>query len=219
MTRSTPPIAAALATATALALALTACGSDAKPSDKISGVPTTAPTTAPTTPSASAPEPGAPTFKLPADVKVKIDGFESTDATKKAVLRDTSYAITAILEAEAMASDKETPNFKRYFTGLHGAEFADTIIKYGKDGNVITGSYRYYKPTANVTNASSATATYCEDQRNGYDKDRKTGKVKKNAPSPQDYSLWSLVLAKGTTGDWQVFSYDVKEGAKECQSS
>ncbi|MFI9104715.1 hypothetical protein ACIGXA_29800 [Streptomyces fildesensis] len=219
MTRSTPPIAAALATATALALALTACGSDAKPSEGISGVPTAAPTAAPTTSSASAPEAGAPTFKLPADVKVKIDGFESTDATKKAVLRDTSYAITAILEAEAVASDKQTPNFKRYFTGLHGAEFADTIIKYGKDGMVATGTYGYYKPTVKLSAGGVASVTYCEDQRKGYAKVIKTGQVKTTTPSLNDFRLWSLTMSKNTAGDWQVYSYTWTKGATQCRVS
>ncbi|MDJ0342489.1 hypothetical protein QMK19_22405 [Streptomyces sp. H10-C2] len=110
MTRSTLPIAAVLTMATAMVLTGSG-GSDSTASDEATGVPATTPAT----PNASGAEADTPTFKLPSDVKVKIEGFESSDATKKVALRDTSYAITAILEAEASAADKETPNFKRYF--------------------------------------------------------------------------------------------------------
>lgn len=218
MTRTKPPIAAALATATALALALTACGSDSKPSDKISGVPTTAPTTAPATPPASATEAGAPTFKLPADVKVTIEGFESSDAAKKAVLRDSSYAMTSWVEAKA-SGDGKSVNLKRYFTGLQGAELGDTVIKYGKTGMTVTGTYRYYKPTVQINTNGTASVLLCEDQSKAFSKNRKTGKAEATTPSLADFSRWNMVLSKDVAGDWQVLNYTYTEGVKECRTS
>lgn len=215
MTRSTPPIAAALATATALALALTACGSDAKPSEGISGVPTAAPTAAPTT-SAAAAEPNAPTFKLPADVKVEVDGFESADAAKKAVLRDSSFAMTSWVEAKA--SGAKSANLKRYFAGLQAAQLADSVIKFGKSGMTVTGTYRYYQPTVQITGKDKASVLLCEDQSKAFSKNRKTGKAVSSTPSLADFSRWNMVLSKNAAGDWQVLNYTYTEGVKECRS-
>ncbi|MDF9813829.1 hypothetical protein [Streptomyces sp. SPB162] len=215
MTRSTLPIAAALTLATALAL--TACGGEDKASDKIPGVPTTAPTTPAATPSATATEAGAPKFVLPPDIKIQIDGFEDADATKKAVLRDTGYAITAILEAESKIIVKETPNFKRYFTGLQGAQFADTIIEQARSGNVITGTYHYYQSNVKILGTGVASVAYCEDQRKGFDKVAKTGKVNTTTPSLQDFRQWTMTMSKNASGDWQVLRYTWALGAKKCQ--
>ncbi|MEU3458466.1 hypothetical protein ABZ721_00735 [Streptomyces sp. NPDC006733] len=215
MTRSTPPIAAALVMATALAL--TACGSDDKPSTTIPGAQTTPPTTAPTT-TPAAPEPGAPTFKLPADVKVETTGFESSDAAKKAVLRDSSFAMTSWVEAKASGNGK-SPNLKRYFTGLQGAELGDSVIKFGKSGMTVTGIYRYYQPTVQITGKDKATVLLCEDQSKAFSKNRKTGKAVATTPSLADFSRWNMVLSKNTAGDWQVLNYTYTEGVKECRNS
>lgn len=217
MTRSTLPIAAALTMATALAL--TACGNDGQASDKITGVPTTAPTTAPATPStAPATKAGTPTFKLPADVLVRLDGFESSDAAKESALRDSSYAMTSWIEAKASGNGK-SPNLKRYFTGLQGAELADSVIKYGKSGMTVTGTYRYYRPTVQLTGNGKASVLLCEDQSKAFSKNRKTGKVETTTPSLADFSRWNMALSKNAAGDWQVLNYTYTEGVKECRNS
>jgi hypothetical protein len=211
--------AAALAAAAALLLA--ACGGSGGGggSGEIKGVgkgdssASASPSASPGGPSSG---PGRPVFDLPSDIEVKLVGFESQDAAKNEVLRDTSYAITAILEAEAKG-DPGTAAYQRYFTGLQAAEFADTIIAFGKSGKTITGIYQNYRPTVKITGKTVAAVTYCEDQRKGYAKDRKTGKVSTTKPSLNDFSFWSMGFAKNTSGDWQVVRFERTKGAKQCQ--
>ncbi|MDJ0342839.1 hypothetical protein QMK19_23325 [Streptomyces sp. H10-C2] len=214
-THRTLPVGAALVVATTLAL--TGCASSDKASGKHPAATTIAPSASAAIPSASATDAGAPKFDLPPDVHVVIDGFDSNDPTKKAALRDTSYAINAVLEAESRIIVKETPNFARYFTGLQGAQFADTIIEEARTGEIITGTYRYYQSTVKIVNAGVTNVAYCEDQRKGFSKVAKTGRVLMTTPSLQDFRRWSMTLVQNTAGDWQVLRYTWTLGAKECQ--
>lgn len=218
MNRSSLPFAVA-ATAAA-ALLLTACGGGGSDSsDKIqpgdTGTPSATATTA--SPTTAVAAPGAPNFALPADVKPDFKGFESSDPAKNAALLDATYAATSILEFEAKPYAKETPNFKRYFTGERGAQYADSIISQGKDGSVITGVYHYYAPVVKPMQGGNLTVQYCEDQRKAYGKDSKTGKVNVTTPSASDFRQWTLLMSKGPSGDWQVFDHTWIKGAKQCQ--
>ena len=219
MTRTSLPIAVALAASAGLLL--TACGGGGSDSsDKIqssdSGTPsaTAPPTTAPPTQPAG---PGAPKFNLPSDIKVNFDGFDNSDPTKKAALTDATYAAQAVIEFESKVYTKEPANFKRFWTGEHGAEFADSIISQGKDGSVVTGTFNYYKPVVKSIAAGNLQIQYCEDQRKAYGKDSKTGKVDVTTPSAQDFNLWTLVMAKDPSGEWQAFNHTWTQGAKQCQ--
>lgn len=219
MTRSSLSIAVAFALSAGLLL--TACGGgDSDDSDKIqpSATATTTPTaTASTTPSPTgAAGPGAPKFDLP-DITVDFKGFDSTDPEKKAALTDATYAARAVIEFEAKVYTKETPNFKRFWTGGHGAEFADSIILQGKDGTVVTGYFSYYNPVVKSLAAGNLSVQYCEDQRKAYAKDSKTSKVNVTTPSPSDFMAWTLLMTKGPAGEWQVFDHRWVQGAKQCQ--
>lgn len=218
MTRTSLPIAVALAASAALLLS--ACGGGGSDdSDKIKATDSATPSaTAPTTAAPTTAEAGAPTFDLPADVKVDIAGFDAGNAKNKDVMRDAGYAITALLEAEATVHAKETPNFKRYWTGLPGATYADTIIARGRQGKVITGTYRYYSPSVAPNGQGGQVVSYCEDQRKAYAKDAKTGKVTVTTPSVSDFRSWSLVMTRNSAGDWQVANYNWQQGAKKCQA-
>jgi hypothetical protein len=210
------PTAIAL-TATA-ALLLTACGgSGDDSSDKIAGAGSESSKSASPSASVSASSgTGTPSFDLPSDVKVNFERFKSSDASKQAVLRDTSYAILAWTEGKATGNGTSA-NIKRYWAGLHGAEVSDSIIKYGKSGKTITGTYREYQPTVSLSGKNGASVTFCEDQSKAYSKNRKTGKIDVTSPSSLDYSLWAMGLAKSSAGDWQVVSYTYTEGAKQCR--
>jgi hypothetical protein len=203
---------------------LTACGGGGSDDgDKIQPPATTAaaPTTTAATPSPTATQAAAanaPKFALPSDLTVDIQGFDSADSSKKDLLRDAGYAITSLLEAEAGHQTTETANFKRYWTGPRGAEYADTIIARIKSGKLITGTYRYYAPTVKPGASGAQVVAYCEDQRKAYDKDAKTGKAAVTTPSLSDYRSWSLVMRKGTAGNWQVTNFDWAKGAKTCQA-
>lgn len=215
--RSTLPIAVTLTAATALLL--TACGgSAAKKPDKISGADTSTPNATSAAPSASATEAGAPKFNLPSDVKVDFEGFESSNAAEQAPLRDASYAILAWTEGKANGLGNST-NMKRYFTGLQGAEMSDAIIKYGKSGMTVTGTYRDYRPTVRLVDRTTATVVFCEDQSKAYSKSRKTGKAEITTPSREDFSRWAMTLGKSRNGDWQVARYTYTQGVTECRAN
>ncbi|MEC3995982.1 hypothetical protein VSR01_21645 [Actinacidiphila sp. DG2A-62] len=161
--------------------------------------------------------PKAPTFALPPDITTDFRGFTSSDPKQQAILTDARYAATAVLEFEAKIYTKETPNFKRFWTGEHGAEFADSIIAQGKDGSVITGSYPYYNPVVKPFSNGNVSVRYCEDQRKAYAKDSKTGTVTVTTPSLSDFRLWTLLMMKSPSGDWTVYHHSWVQGAKQCQ--
>jgi hypothetical protein len=219
VTRSSLPFAVALAASAGLLLA--ACGGGGSDSsDKIQPSATAAPTTtapAPTTTPAQAAGPSAPTFDLPSDMKIEFSGFTSSDTTQKAVLQDATYAATAVVETEAQGNLKESANMKRFFTGEHGAALADQMIAYARTGKVASGSIRYYQPKVTVNKeADSVTVAFCEDQRKAYDKDVKTGKVNVTSPSLKSFNAWTYVMAKASSGEWQVFNYNWVHGAEQC---
>ncbi|WP_335971932.1 hypothetical protein [Streptomyces sp. CA2R106] len=219
MTRSSLPVAAV--TAAAAALLLAACGGGSNSSDKISSSdsPTgSASATATTASPTQAAGPDAPKFAIPSDIKVNFDGFDSSDPTKKAALKDATYAALAVIEFEAKDYTKEPANFKRFWTDEHGAEFADSIIAQNKDGSVITGTYNYYKPVVKTLSTGNLAVQYCEDQRKGYSKDAKTGKVNVTTPSLNDFNLWTLSMTK-TNGEWVAYDHTWQHGAKQCQIS
>lgn len=221
MTRTTLPVAAAVAVAAGLLL--TACGGGGSDSsDKIQSSTTqSAPSAPPTTATTQPAGPSAPKFDLPSGLTVDFKGFDGTDAKQKAVLLDTTYAATAVLEAESKVRTAETPNLKRFFTGVRGAEMADQVISYGKSGNVATGAYHFYQPKVTDNTAPGTEGTvkvaYCEDERKAYDKDAVTGEVHVTKPSLSDFRAWTFQMKKGTSGDWQVYDFRWDEGAKQCQ--
>ncbi|MFJ2636629.1 hypothetical protein ACIO6U_32400 [Streptomyces sp. NPDC087422] len=220
MTRSSLPIAVALAASAGLLL--TACGGGGSDSsDKIqpSGTVTTAAPTATTASPTQAAGPNAPKFDLPSGITTDFKGFDSSDPKKQAILSSAKYAALSILEFEAKVYTKETPNFKRFWTGAHGATFADSIISQGKDGSVITGDYPYYNAVVKTLQGGTGNVSvqYCEDQRKAYAKDSKTGKVTVTTPSLSDFRLWTLLMTKSPSGEWTVFDHTWVQGAKQCQ--
>jgi len=219
VTRTSLPIAVALAASAGLLLS--ACGGGGSSSDKIqssASTPTSAPTTSASASPTQAAGPDAPKFDLPPDVKIDFQGFTSSDATKVEVLRDATYAATAVVETEALGKKSETPNLKRFFPSEHGAELADQLISYAKSGKVATGTFRYYNPKVTVNKgAGSVTVGFCEDQRKAYDKDIKTGKVTITQPSLKSFNSWTYVMGKSASGEWTVFSYSWNHGVAKCQ--
>jgi hypothetical protein len=222
VSRTTLPTATAVTTTVlTAALLLTACsGNSSTSSGKISTAPPVAPTTT-SAPSTQPTAPGAPHFDIPSDITVRFEGFDSSDPTKKAALTDATYAAEAVLEFEATTHTNESANFKRFWTGAKGAEYADSLISQGRGGLVITGIYRYYDPVVKTlaNGGGNLSVTYCEDQRKAYSKDSKTGKVLTTSPSPSDFREWTLLMAKNSSGEWQVFDHQWVKGAKQCQAA
>jgi hypothetical protein len=220
VTRTSLPVAAAVAVSAGLLL--TACGGGGSDSsDKIqsssTGTPTVTATTAKPSPTATASEPSAPKFALPADAKVEFTGFESPDAATKSVLRDVKNAVMSMQEADSKG--QSTANLKRYFIPLQAAVAADSSIDYRKSGYTITGTVKDYLPTVKFDAPNRAQVTYCEDERQAFDKEIATGKVDRSKPSLQDFSLWRMGMAKNAAGDWQVASYSQQKGVSKCAVS
>ncbi len=220
VTRSSLPVVVALAAAGGLLL--TACGGGG--SDSSDKIATSAPPATSAAPTTTAPPtqptgPNAPTFALPSDLVVEFQGFDDSDPAKKAVLTDATYAARAVLEQEAKARTEETANFKRFWTGERGAEYADSLIAQIKGKGGITGTYRYYSPVVKslANSGGNMSVSYCEDQRKAYSKDAKTGKALVTTPSVTDFRRWTLVMSKGASGEWQVFDHTWVKGAKQCQ--
>ncbi|WP_434594720.1 hypothetical protein [Streptomyces sp. A5-4] len=205
----------------AAAFALTACGSgsggsDDSGSDKISGAEVAGSKSPSVDPSASeAPEKGAPAFDLPQDVTVEIDKARTGDPKGDALLRDVGYSAKAQIEAFAKG-DGYTANMQRYYTGSASPYLGKGVKKYWDGGRTVTGKYSYYGFQVIDLKENVATARYCEDQRNAFGKEIKTGKVDKGAASKNDFVETKIEAAKNSKGDWQVRQFELKKAAETC---
>ncbi|MEU2334894.1 hypothetical protein ABZ608_15110 [Streptomyces sp. NPDC013172] len=215
VTRRTLPVATALA-ATA-ALLLTACGGgndSSKDNDKITGA--GAGGTDSPSPSASASaDKNAPAFAFPSDVKVTVEKESTGDATRDAVLRDLAYAAQARLEG-LVKGDGQTANMSRYYAADALVYFDKQIADTRKKGLTSTGSYRYYNFKVLDLSGQTATARYCEDQRQAFAKEIKTNTVHRTTPSNDDFIQVSVQTAKDSGGDWQVRRVSWKKATAEC---
>ena len=221
MTRTSLPVAAAVAVSAALLLS--ACGGGTSDSsDKIQTTPATtlAPTatTAKPSPTATTAQPATPKFTLPPDAKVVFTGYDGPDAATKSVLRDVKNAVLSMQEAEGKGQGS-TPNLKRYFIPLQAATASDTALWYHKNGLTITGTVKDYRPTVKFDAPDRVQVSYCEDERQAFDKVVATGEVKRTKPSLQDFSLWRMGMAKNAAGDWQVADYSQQEGVSKCAAT
>ncbi|MFI0720088.1 hypothetical protein [Streptomyces sp. NPDC021224] len=201
----------------AAALLLTACGGGGGGDKKIDASGTGTPAPAPsasTTASESAP-PG-PVFDFPRDVKVVVDADPTGDAVKDAVLRDQAYAQQAVYLALATL-DPKLPAYKAYVTGL-AAGYWDSQLHWGQNHHTtITGTTLFYDRKVTVTDATTAGVTFCESQRDTFDKDTKTGKVTRTTPSLDDFTAHTARMKKSADGTWQMTDYRSQDRAKSCQ--
>lgn len=159
----------------------------------------------------------APKFTFPGDLTIAFKGFESQDSSTEDLLRDSGYAITSMLEEEATVQSEETVNFQRYWAGAIGSQFASVIIARERTGDVITGIYRYYNPDVTPNGHGAQVVSFCEDQREGFTKNVKTGKVAPKTSSLPGFNAWSFVMVKDSAGDWQVTDYSLQQGVERCQ--
>ncbi|WP_433892355.1 hypothetical protein [Streptomyces sp. CA-111067] len=207
----------------AAAVLLTACGGSKNDDAKISTAPTTA--SAPTTtaaPTTSAPvttppaEPKAPVFDFPSDVKVIVDADKTGDATKDAVLRDQAYGQQAIFLAIAKL-DPNLPVLNKYLSGEALGDWINKINSAKSQHTTVTGTTLFYNRSVHVTGPSTAGVTFCESQRNAFNKDTKSGKVTRTKPSKADFIEHYSLMSKAADGTWRVSTYQSQEGASQCQ--
>ncbi|MFJ6571605.1 hypothetical protein ACIQNU_29790 [Streptomyces sp. NPDC091292] len=205
---------------TAAALTLTACGGDSgggsggSGNDKIEGAESGG-ESSPSPSTSATVEKDAPTFDLPSDLKVDVTAKPTQDAAKDALVRDIGYAVRALNEGFAKG-DGKTPNMNRYFAMPALSYWGEQIDRLKKDGLTATGTYAYYDFEVTDLQGKSAAVRYCEDQREGFDKEIKSGKIHRTEPSKDDFILNTLEAAQGPKGDWQVRSVSWKKGVEAC---
>lgn len=218
MTRSTLPIAAALAALAALLL--TACGGGGSDSsDKIQSSATSTPsvTASPSAPSASPSLTDTvkrPSTELPKDLTMTFDWPKTGDVTKDAVLNDGEQFVRAYTRAAA-SHDRKDPAY-RFYSRDDAFTYAQGQITENIDEDLApTGLDRYYAATVTVVRSGSATLSFCEDQTKNYSKKVKTGKVLVTTPSIKDYYQYNLLLFRNASnGVWQASKITVLEAPK-----
>ncbi|MET9392577.1 hypothetical protein ABZY20_19650 [Streptomyces sp. NPDC006624] len=201
----------------AFSLSMTGCSSDSghgSGNDEIAGAETGK--VGPSTPSSSEPaEKNAPSFDFPRDLKVAVDRESSGDPVKDAILRDTAYAAQARVEAFAR-SESRTANMSRYFGANALSFWVGRVEAFKKDGLTVTGGYRYFNFEVTDVSEGTAAVRYCEDQSKAFNKEIKTGKVRRTKPSDKSFVLYTAQAARGAAGDWQVTQQSWKKGDPAC---
>ena len=160
-------------------------------------------------------EKGAPSFDLPDDVTVKIEGAKVGDDGRGALTRDAVYSIKALVEARANGTPG-TANMVRYFKSPALPYWGKVISDAKKQGTKVTGKFVYYNFRVGGADPKGTDVRYCEDQRYAYAKEIKSGKVRKTKPSEKSFSEYHLGMVKGKKGDWKVTQGNWKRGVKSC---
>jgi hypothetical protein len=209
------PVAAALA-ATA-ALLLTACGSgDDKSSDKdkIAGADTGDADSA--SPSASASDDTErPDLSLPGDVKEVFEGWKTGDVVQDAVLADAGRSMTAV-ERAITDGDANAPALSFYYEGealVGAAKWVQTFVDHNA---TISGITRYYTPEVSLSGEKTAAVTMCADESKAFNKDRKTKKVDKSAPTDNSYVYYISRLELNSKKVWVTTEVVSKRGSEKC---
>ncbi|MFS8204857.1 hypothetical protein ACLVWQ_40065 [Streptomyces sp. CWNU-52B] len=215
MKRHSWPVATALA-ATA-ALLLTACGSgDDKSSDKdkIAGADTGGGKSA--SPSVSPSDDiDRPDLSLPKDVKEVFEGWKAGDETKDSVLADAGRSMTAIDRA-VTDGDVKSAALSFYYEGeaLVGAtNWVQTFVDHNA---TISGVTRYYAPEVTLSGKTTAAVTLCADESKAFNKDRKTEKVDRSAPTDDSYVYYISRLELNSKKVWVTTEVVSKRGSEKC---
>ncbi|MFF7197231.1 hypothetical protein ACFZAM_26430 [Streptomyces sp. NPDC008079] len=221
MTRSSLPIAVALAASAGLLL--TACGGGGSDSsDKIQPsetVTTAAPTATTASPTQAAGDGvNRPSTELPKDLTMAFEWPKTGDATKDAVLNDGEQYLRALKRASAR-DDLKDPAYQFYSRNA-ALTYAHDQIKANVDGGFApTGEDHYYSAKVSIVRSGSATLSFCRDQSKVFSKKVKTGEVLRSAPNDDSFILYNLLLTKdaASNGVWQSSQITVIEGAKQCR--
>lgn len=214
-----PTLLAALALTAAAALSLSACGSDDsskdKSNDKIAGVDTGSET--PTSPSPSVLDSaGRPKITFPSDAKNVFEFEETGDATKDAVLADSTLSVNSTDEA-IFEGSTGTKALGFYNVDKALSAYITYVQKYIDDGETWVGETRYFDYKVTLSGDSKAYVTYCSDESKSYIKDKKTGKVDKSPATKNAYVLYNTGLTKNADGVWQTANIVSDRGDKACQ--
>ncbi|MEO3847289.1 hypothetical protein ABGB09_06465 [Streptomyces sp. B8F3] len=198
------------------ALLLTSCGdSGDEGTDEIVGAERD-PTEQSSTPASEGPAPDAPEFDFPADLKVEVDADTTGDGTKDAVLRDHGYAVRANMLALAKL-DPELPVLAEYVAGDAFINSTDNVESFKAEGRTVTGATHFYDREVELRNKGLASVTYCEDQREAFNKDVDSGEVDRTEPSDKSFVRYTALMEKTDEGVWQMTFDQSERGAPECR--
>jgi hypothetical protein len=218
-------LACSAALATALTGALAGCGgSGQKPAVLGSTAPAATVDTPSDSPTSSAPSTPAsasggdwaafPGFAAPADLKVVIDPTASTgNAAKDKVIADYAQVLRA-MQVWSVTGDFNTPGVPTYLTAALKAEYQTQAAQYHASGKVPTGTLRYYDFKVPAIDARSARVIVCEDGRQGFDKDAKTGKV--DPASADGIVAIVTTVVKDANGVWQAALMSKEKNSALC---
>jgi hypothetical protein len=202
----------ATALVSAATLLLSACGSNAKPSDTIKGV-QTGPAPSPSTSVTDSAH--RPKITLPADVHDVFEDTSTGDPTKDAIWHDAAQRVMAIDQAIADGNPR-LPAVLYYSAGIAQASAYQLIQGIMNEGQSITGTNRYYAPDITVHN-DKASLNYCSDESKYFGKERKTGKVLTTPVDKNSYVRYVTQLEQNSAGIWQTAYIMSQVGAEQCQ--
>ena len=215
MKRRTLPAAALAATA---ALLLTACGGEddkAGDNDKIAGAGTGNQTIS-ASPSASASGPNdRPKITFPRDVENEFESWTTGDPTEDAVLSDVVETVNAVDDA-ILRGDANSATVAYFRQGKALVSAQQWIQAWLDEDLTWTGVTRYFAPNVKVADEDTAAVTYCADESQAHNKNRKTGKVDKSPSDESPYVTYSTQLRKNSKGVWQTTEVLSKRGDKTC---
>jgi hypothetical protein len=210
--------AAALAATTVLLLSACRSSTSSDGTDKIAGADAATQSASPT-PSAKPDGIDRPKVVLPHDMKNVFEGWATGDPKKDAVLVDSRWHINSV-DAAVTNKNAQTKDFPAVDFYTKDAALLDAyqyIASFYKAGESFYGTDRYYNQRVTLEGNDAASVTYCSDETKAYTKDRKTGKVEKGTPSPDDYIFYNTRLKKNAKGVWQTVVIASDAGAKACQ--
>ncbi|NUS29027.1 MAG: hypothetical protein HOV92_33075 [Streptomyces sp.] len=157
-----------------------------------------------------------PKIELPADLSYTFDWSKTGDKDKDAVLSDSEQSIKAV-DLAIVNQDALDKAYLFYYEGEAAASTQEFIQAYVKAKARVTGDYRYYDATVNVSAKDSASLVYCEDQSKAYDMYLKTKKVNKTPATKNSYVLYITRLHKNDKGVWAVEKIESQRGSDKCQ--
>ncbi|MCX2926739.1 hypothetical protein [Streptomyces sp. NEAU-W12] len=225
MNRRRPTLLAALALTAATTLTLSACGSGDeegsakdKGSDKIAGADTGGEKSAPPSQSSGPAAAERPKIELPSDLSHTFDWPKTGDKEKDAILADSEESIKAVHLAMAN-QDALDDAYLYYHEGEAAAETEEFIQAYVKEKARVTGAYRYYNASVDISDDNTGSLVYCEDQGKAYDMFLKDEEVNKTPVTKNSYVLYNTRLQKNDEGVWVVTKLLSQRGSDRCQPS
>ncbi|MEU9732294.1 hypothetical protein [Streptomyces sp. NPDC048002] len=214
-----PALLAAVAL-TAAALTLSACGGDDGSSTREGNEKTVGADATRTKPSSPSPGPsdiaGRPEITLPSDAENVFEYERTGNATKDAVLQDSTLGVNAVDEA-IFEGSTSTEALGFYNTDEALEAYLTYVQKYIDDNETWVGETRYFDYQVTLSGESGANVRYCSDESQSYIKELGTGKVDRNPATADSYVLYSTSLAKNAEGVWQATDVTSDRGSETCQ--